>query len=144
MPPAPQRLVPGTELWFQWADVHGVQNDCAGKSLDEIACNYHGTRFVHHELLAPDQAETTSAHHQAAADTAYPRALLIEDEIGRHGGDPDFSVNPAQILDSHGRIVSRRSSPEPAGEWESSATPVADLEEVPQPTESPATKGFRL
>lgn len=141
MYPEPHRLVTETELWLRWADAHGVRYDDSGMSFDEIARDYYGTSDAYRELLAPDLMGTTSATHQAAADTAYVRALLIEAAIGRRGGDLDIYVDPVQVLDPAGRIVSRRSTPEVGG-WESIATPVADREEAPQPHACPTT-GFR-
>lgn len=135
----PHRLVTGTELWLLRADAHRVHFDPAGKSFDEIARDHHGISDTCRELLAPDPAGTTSATHQAAANTAYAQTLLLNAGIGRQGGDLDFYVDPVQAGDPRGRIVSGCSTPEPAGEWESTAIPDATPGEVLQPHESPLT-----
>lgn len=85
--------------------------DDADKSLDEIVQDFYETSDAHSEPLALESAGTSHAPHQAAADLAYARALPIEAAIGRQGGEPDSCVHPVQILDTEGRIVSRRSTP---------------------------------
>ncbi|WP_203568061.1 hypothetical protein [Aestuariimicrobium ganziense] len=114
----PRGLFPGTELWLQWADPHGVRHDDDGKSFNEVARDYQ-TSHANSELLAPDPSGSPSATHQAAASTAYARALLIVATIEHRGGDLD--VYPVQVCDSDGRIVARRSSPDES--WESFAGP---------------------
>ena len=60
-------------------------------------------------------------------------------KVGTQGGDLDFYVDPVQAGDPRGRIVSGCSTPEPTGEWESTAIPDATPGEVLQPHESPLT-----
>lgn len=139
------RLVTRTELWLQWADAHGVRYDDFGKSFDDVARDYYQTSDAYRELLTPAmRGDGLSATHQAAANTAYARALLIEAVIERRGGDLDLYVDPVQVRDPHGRTVPPQQSPEVMGEWESIATPAAAPEELPQPHDAPTTDwGFR-
>ena len=140
-----ERFVTRTELWFQWADAHGVRCDDAGKSFDDVARDYCQTSDAYRELLTPGpRGDGPSATHQATANTAYARALLIEAAIDRRGGDLDLYVDPVQVRDPHGRIVPPQQGPDVMGEWESIATPAAAPEELPQPHDAPTTdRGFR-
>ncbi len=133
MYPRAQRLVTGTERWFQWINAHGVPYDGAIKSLDEIAQDYYESGDAYRELLATDPTGTTSATYEAVANTAYGRALLIEDASGRRGGDLDFYVDPAPGLDPEGWIVTLCPTPEAGAEWESIATPSGAHQVVVQP-----------
>ncbi|WP_454227177.1 hypothetical protein [Propioniciclava flava] len=111
-----ERPVTRTESWLQWADDHGVRCDDAGKSFDDVARDHHQTRDAYRELLTPEaRGDGLSATHQAAANTAYARTLLIDAAIERRGGDLDLDVDPVQVRDPHGRIVPPRQSPEAMG-----------------------------
>lgn len=126
----PRGLITRTELWLQWADAHGVRYDDDGTSFDEVARDYYETSDAYRELLAPDVSGSQSATHQAAARTAYARALLIEAVIERRGGDVDFYVDPVQVRDSDGRIVPRGSTAD--GSWESFSSPAVAPDELPR------------
>ena len=139
------RLVTGTELWLQWAEEHGVRYDDAGKSFDDVARDYYQTSDAYRELLTPElRGDGVSATHQAVANTAYARALLIEAAMERRGGDLALYVDPVQVRDPHGRIVPPQQRPVAMGEWEDVATPAAAPEELLQPHDAQATdRGFR-
>lgn len=141
----PDRLVTRIDLWLRWADDHGVRYDDAGKSFDDVARDYYETSGACRELLTPAlRGDGLSAMHQATANTAYARALLIEAVIERRGGDLDLYVDPVQVRDPHGRIVPPQQGPEVMGEWESIATRAAAPEELPQLHDAPTTdRGFR-
>ena len=139
------RLVTRTELWLQWADAHGVRYDDVGKSFDDVARDYYQTSDAYRELLIPElRGDGLSATHQAAANTAYARALLIEAAIERRCGDLDLYVDPVQVRDPNGRIVPTQQCPEVMGEWESIATPAAAPEDLLPPHDASTTdRGFR-
>lgn len=145
MNPDADCLVTRTELWLQWADEHGVRYDDAGKSFDAVARDYYQTSDAFRELLTPAlRGEGPSATRQAAANTAYARALLIAAVIERRGGDLDLYVDPVQVRDPNGRIVPPQQGSEVMGEWESIATPAAASEGLWQPHDDPTTdRGFR-
>lgn len=139
-------LVTRTELWLQWADAHGVRYEDADKSFDDVARDHNQTSDAYRELLTPElRGDGFSATRQAAANTAYARALLIEAVIERRGGDLDLFVDPVQVRDPNGRIVPPQHFPEARGEWEDVApVPAAAPEERPQPHDAPTTDtGFR-
>lgn len=141
-----ERLVTRTELWLQWADAHGVRYDDVGKSFDDVARDFYQTSEACRELLTPEaRGDSLSATHQAAANTAYARALLIEAAIKLRGGDLDLYVDPVQVRDPHGRIVPLQHSPEAMGEWEDVApVPVAAPEEPAQQHDARTTdSGYR-
>ena len=134
------RLVTRIELWLQWAEDHGVRYDDAGKSFDDVVRDYYQTSDVYRELLTPaPRGGGLSATHQAAANTAYARALLIEGVIERRGGDLDLFVDPVQVRNPNGRIVPRQQSPEAMGEWEYQAPVLSAPEELPQPYDARTT-----
>lgn len=84
-------------MWLQWAQDHGVGYDDAGKSFDDVARDYYQTSDVYLELLTPaPRGGGLSATYQAAANTAYARALLVEGVIERRGGDLDLFVDPSK------------------------------------------------
>lgn len=121
MDPEPQTLVKGAGLWLQWADTHGLRYDAGGKASDEITMDHCEPRDVYRVLRAPDRSGTTSAAHEAAANRAFARALLIG--TGRRGGEIDFDVDPVRVIDPEERIVPRHPMPGAGGESESIATP---------------------
>ena len=128
------RLVTRAQLWLQWADEHGVRYDDAGKSFDDVARDYYQTSDAYRELLTPAlRGDGLSATHEASADTAYGRALLIEAASEGRGGDLDLYVDPVQVRDPNGRIVPPQQRPEAMGEWEDvSPVPFAAPEEPAQ------------
>lgn len=138
------RLVTRAQLWLQWADEHGVRYDDSGKSFDDVARDYYQTSDAYRELLTPAlRGDGLSATHQAAANTAYARALLIEAAIEGRGGDLDLYVDPVQVRDPNGRIVPPQHGPETMGEWED-VVPCAAPQEPPQQYDAPTTdRGFR-
>lgn len=138
MHPRAQRLVTGTERWFQWVNVQAVRYDDAGKSFDEFAQDHYASSDAYRELLATHPSRTTSATHEAFANTACAWALLTEDAIGRRGGDLDYYVDPVQVLDPEERIVLRRSTPEVGVACEPLATGAAQPE-VTHPHDFPTT-----
>lgn len=89
MNPEARRFVTGAGLWLQSA----VPYEDSGKSFVGVASDYYGTSDAHGGLPAPDPTGTTSAADEALANTAYARAPLAEDAIGRWGGDLDFEVD---------------------------------------------------
>lgn len=138
-------LVTRAQLWLQWADEHGVRYDDAGKSFDDVARDFYQASAAYRELLAPEpRGDVLSATHEAAANTAHARSLLIEAAIARRGGDLDLYVDPAQVRDPHGRIVPPQQRPEVMGEWEDMA-PVAfpAREEPAQQHGAPNGMGYR-
>lgn len=139
------RLVTRAQLWLRWADAHGVRHDDVGKSFDDVARDFYQAGAAYRGLLTPEaRGDGLSATHQAAANTAYARALLIEAVIDRRGGDLDLYGDPVQVRHPHGRIVPPQQSPEVMGEWESIATPAAAPEELQQPHDAPTRdRGFR-
>jgi len=142
----PDRAVTRIELWLQWADAHGVRYDDVGKSFDDVARDFYQTGDAYRELLTPElRVDGLSATHQAAANTAYARALLIEAAIERRGGDLDLYVDPVQVRDPNGRIVPPQQSPEAMGEWEDVApVPFTAPKKPPQQHDAPTTdRGFR-
>ena len=134
----PDRLVTRIEWWLRWADAHGILCDEAC-TFDDIIRDLTGDAY--RRLLAPDTEGTTSAPHQAA-NTAYARALLMNDAIGCEGGDPNSQVDPVRVLDPAGRIVPRPPTPEAGGEWESIAAPGAVHQDVMQRQYSPITRSL--
>jgi len=142
----PDRIVTRIELWLRWADAYGVRYDDVGKSFDDVARDFYQTGDAYRELVTPElRGDGLSATHQAAANTAYARALLIEAAIERRGGDLDLYVDPVQVRDPNGRIVPPQQSPEVMGEWEDVApVPFTAPEEPPQQHDAPTTdRGFR-
>ncbi len=140
----PDRLVTRAQLWLQWADAHGVRYDDAGKSFDDVARDYYQTSDAYRELLTPGlRDDGLSSTHQAAANTAYARGLLIEAAIDRRGGDLDLYVDPVQVRDPNGRIVPPQRSPEAMGEWEDLAPVFAAPEEPPRHDSPTMDRGFR-
>ena len=142
----PDRLVTRIELWLQCADAHGVRYDDVGQSFDDVARDYHQTSDAYRELLTPEaRGDSLSATHQAAANTAYARALLTEAAIERRAGDLDLYVDPVQVRDPHGRIVPPKQRPEAMGEWEDVApVPFAAAEEPAQQHDARTTdRGYR-
>lgn len=140
------RLVTRAQLWLQWADEHGVSYDTSGKSFDDVARDYYQTSDAYRELLTPAmRGDGLSATHEAAANTAYARALLIEAAIEGRGGDLDLYVDPVQVRDPHGRIVPTQHRPEAMGEWEDVVSvPFAAPEEPAQQHDARTTdRGYR-
>jgi len=138
------RLVTRTGLWLQWADAHGVRYDDVGKSFDDVARDYYQTSDAYRELLTPAlRGDGPSATHQAAANTAYARALLIESAIEGRGGGLDLYVEP--VRDPNARIVPPQQRPEAMGEWEDvSPVPFAAPEEPAQQHEARTNdRGYR-
>lgn len=70
--------------------------DAGGKASDEIAMDHCEPRDVYRVLRAPDHSGTTSAAHEAAANRAFARALLIG--TGRRGREIDFDVDPVRVI----------------------------------------------
>lgn len=139
-------LVPQAQYWLQWSDEHCVRYDDAGKSFDDVARDHYQTSDAHHELLTPGlRNDGLSSRHQATANTAYARGLLIEAAIDRSGGDLDLYVDTVQVRDPNAPIVPPQQSPEAMGEWEDVApVPFAAHEEPPQQQDAPNTdRGFR-
>ena len=139
------RLVTRAQLWLQWADEHDVRYDDADKSFDDVARDYYQTGEAYRELRTPAlRGDGLSATHQAAVNTAYARALLIEAAIERRGGDLELYVDPVQVRDPHGRIVPPQQSPEAMGAWEDGApVTLAALEEPPRYDSPTTVRGFR-
>lgn len=139
-------LVPQAQYWLQWSDEHGVRYDDAGKSFDDVARDHYQTSDAYRELLTPGlRNDGLSSTHQATANTAYARGLLIEAAIDRSGGDLDLYVDTVQVRDPNAPIVPPQQSPEAMGEWEDVApVPFAAHEEPPQQQDAPNTdRGFR-
>ena len=122
-----------------WANARRVHYDEAGRSLDEIARDYNGSGDDYRGLLAHTVGTASSATPRGGCEHRLHAIPRTQDVIGGVGGDLDSYVDLVQALDQQGRIVSSASTPEPAGDWESSAPPVADPEEVLQPDDSPIT-----
>ena len=137
-------FVTRTEMWLKWADAHGVRYDDVGKSFDDVARDFYQASEACRELLTPEaRGDSLSATHQAAANTAYARALLTEAAIERRAGDLDLYVDPVQVREPEGRIVAPQHSPEAMGEWEDLAPVFAAPEQPPRHDSPTMDRGFR-
>lgn len=125
MDPEPPNLSRGTGLWLQWADTERVRSDAEGKAFDEIVPDYRVSSDAWRELLT-DPTGTTSATHEAVANSRLARALPIKDAV-EHGGTGKLNchVDPDQVIDPEQRIVPRRPMQEAGDGWESIAPDAA-------------------
>ena len=141
----PDRLVTRIEWWLRRADAHGVRYDDVGKSFGDVARDFSQTGDPYRALLTPElRGDCLSTPHQAAANTAYARALVVEAAIERQGGDLDLYVDPDQVRDPNGRSGPAQQSPEAMGEWEGVApVPFTAPDEPPQQHAPTTDRGFR-
>lgn len=141
----PNRLVPATEVWLEWAADHGVRYDDCCESFDDLVRNFYQTSDSYRELTSPERGDAApTASERMVANGAYSMALLIEAAIVARGGVLGPFVDLSEVVDPMGWGVPRQQNQEADPRWESTPPRAAAPEPLSPLCDAPTlARGWR-